>query len=620
LYVGATGIFSATVDSTSTTTGTLVVGGGVGIAKNLYGGMTGSFDTLISRSTTDSTSTTTGSLIINGGLGMLKNLYVGATGIFSATVDSTSTTTGTLVVGGGVGIAKSLYGGMTGSFNSVIARELTSISSLATDSGGKLIAGARMTNRLIVGPNGNYTTLKAAVDYYNTATSNYEILLDDGPTYVSDTVIVNNASYNLIIRGQGLNISYISPTGTMSGKPVFNFKSNCSLKSFSSYNTLGGYGSATGENFVTFDTTTGIYSEITDFLIDGYKVGIDDKIGVGTFLMNFEIYNCDKGCRVNYISNTAPEQEIDYEVGNFGNCNTAISLEKTSSATKQSFYFDSLIFLPSSSNQTCISYAGVSGITGYFYGTNYATISGNQWNSVGTSMAGFDFTLQRDANIYVTGNNGIQSRVPFGRLLIQNSASGTTCTTANQWYKVAGTNTVTFGDKIGFSGNNSMTFYSSFSRNMMTTVMGNFSNSSTGRNISFGIRKGLTVTSVTGNTATVTVTTTTPHGLQSSAIVQMLGWTGGSGTWNGQYTITVTSTTVFTYAANGNGTATGGTAGSIFSPMVVREATSGNLYLYSLLAVFQPLQLNEVCEVYVASSNAGDTVTVPTLNWVMTAM
>jgi hypothetical protein len=655
LYVGATGVFSNTIDSTTTDTGAVIVGGGMGIAKNLYGGMSGSFDTLITRGTTDSTSTTTGSLIIGGGVGIVKNLYVGATGIFTGTVDSTSTSTGTLVIGGGLGIAKTLYvggtfstsettdstststgsliigggmgiaksvyGGASGSFNSLISRELTSTSTLATDSTGKLIAGAKLNERLLVGVNGNYTTLKAAVDAFNGLIGDHEILMDGGNNYVSDTITVNNPSYNLIIRGMGIDISYISPTGAMAGKPMFNIQSNCSFKSFSSYtSTLASYGTAVNENFVTYDTTTGIYSEFQDFLLDGYNVGIDDRIGVGVFMMNFEIYNCDKGTRVNYISDTAPELEIDYEIGNFENCNTAISLEKTSSATKQSFFLDSLIFLPSASNQTCISYAGVTGATGYFYGTLYATISGNQWNNVGTSMTGFNFNISRDANIYVTDNNGIQDRSPFGRLLIQANASTTTCTTGSYYYKVNGTNSVAFGDKIGFTGNNSMTFLPSFARNMQASVIGNYSVVGTNRTITLAIRKGLTVTSVTGNGATVTVTTTTPHGLQSTSIVQMVSWTGGTGTWNGQFPITVTSSTVFTYVASGSGTATGGTAGAIYSPIPNRASTSGIIYQYSILAIIQPLQLNEVCEVYVSSSNSGDVVTVANINWVMNTL
>ena len=71
--------------------------------------------------------------------------------------------------------------------------------------------------------------------------------------------------------------------------------------------------------------------------------------------------------------------------------------------------------------------------------------------------------------------------------------------------------------------------------------------------------KSLVIASVTGNGTTVTVTTTGNHNLMSGLQVTVAGFTGGTGTWNGLVTITVTSPTVFTYALTGNGTATGGT-------------------------------------------------------------
>ena len=55
-------------------------------------------------STTDSTSTSTGALIISGGVGITKNLYVGGSTAITNATDSTSTSTGALKISGGVGI------------------------------------------------------------------------------------------------------------------------------------------------------------------------------------------------------------------------------------------------------------------------------------------------------------------------------------------------------------------------------------------------------------------------------------------------------------------------------------------------------------------------------------
>ena len=124
LYVGtdlavtANTTLSGTTDASSTTTGTLTVAGGVGIAKKLYVGtdLAVTANTTLSGAT-DASSSTTGAVIITGGVGIAKKLYVGTdlavTGntTLSGATDASSSTTGTLTVAGGVGIAKKLYVG-----------------------------------------------------------------------------------------------------------------------------------------------------------------------------------------------------------------------------------------------------------------------------------------------------------------------------------------------------------------------------------------------------------------------------------------------------------------------------------------------------------------------------
>jgi len=79
----------------------------------------------------------------------------------------------------------------------------------------------------------------------------------------------------------------------------------------------------------------------------------------------------------------------------------------------------------------------------------------------------------------------------------------------------------------------------------------------TGVNGSGQLGVHLPTSSVTGNGSLVTVTTTFPHGLVNFTQVTMSGCTGGSGTWNVTPFVTVTGANTFTYAATGNGTATG---------------------------------------------------------------
>ena len=145
-------------DASSTTTGTLIVTGGVGVAKKLYVGtdLTVTANTTLS-GTTESTSSTTGALKTAGGLGVAKNLYVGGLVDVANATQSTSVTTGALIVDGGAGIAKNLYvGGI------VDVADTTQSSNVAT---GALIVdgGAGIAKNVYVGGDmqvtGNLTIL-----------------------------------------------------------------------------------------------------------------------------------------------------------------------------------------------------------------------------------------------------------------------------------------------------------------------------------------------------------------------------------------------------------------------------------------------------------------------------
>lgn len=151
-------------------------------------------------------------------------------------------------------------------------------------------------------------------------------------------------------------------------------------------------------------------------------------------------------------------------------------------------------------------------------------------------------------------------------------------------------------------------------------LSGSLSVSNANRNIDVGIHRYLVVTSVTGNGTTVTVTTTSFHFLSSGIQIQMLTWTGGTGTWNGVYVITVISPTVFTYSASGNGTATGGTTGALYATVTVRAATTGAPYPFTIIGYIQNLSYNEYIEVFLSTANSGDAVIIQDLQWLATTV
>ena len=104
--IGGTVRISNGTNSTSSTSGSLVVLGGLGITGNAFIGGT----TTIT-SGTNSFSTATGALVVNGGLGITGNANIGGTARVSSTNPTTSTSTGAFSVAGGVGIGQSLIVG-----------------------------------------------------------------------------------------------------------------------------------------------------------------------------------------------------------------------------------------------------------------------------------------------------------------------------------------------------------------------------------------------------------------------------------------------------------------------------------------------------------------------------
>ena len=121
IVVSAASTFSGVIDSndatqsSSTSTGSIIASGGVGIAKNLFVGggaevtgittITGALDANSSaeiagittvQDTTQASSTSTGALIVSGGAGVAKNLFVGG----GAEVTGVTTITGTLDANG----------------------------------------------------------------------------------------------------------------------------------------------------------------------------------------------------------------------------------------------------------------------------------------------------------------------------------------------------------------------------------------------------------------------------------------------------------------------------------------------------------------------------------------
>ena len=121
-------IGNGSVASTSTSTGALVVNGGIGVSGALYnGGVHVSTGNIVAAATTVTSGVTSGALVVNGGVGIGGGMFInGSISSLNATT-STSTTTGALTVTGGVGVAGNIYLGGNIYSNNTISSSITSV-------------------------------------------------------------------------------------------------------------------------------------------------------------------------------------------------------------------------------------------------------------------------------------------------------------------------------------------------------------------------------------------------------------------------------------------------------------------------------------------------------------
>ena len=493
-------------------------------------------------------------------------------------------------------------------------RGLTGVTGLQGLTGVTGAAGSgKLAFRLYVGTSAtaDFTTVKAAVDWFNaSATSNTEILIDAGHFNIADTVTVNNSSYALQIRGLGEAVTILDAATGLTGKPMFNIKSACDVDKITcNASTLASYGTLANENCFTFNTTSGLSPRFYDFNINNFKIGIADLIGTNLIAYEFIVNSCGVGISQNH--STAIDTFLDVETCNFVACPIGIQLLK---ATSASFSLINIEFINSLSTDVGIAYTGGAG--NYVLDSTAAIqdISGCMYNEVGTFMSGFDFSLARDSSIAVTGNVGTEDKKPHAKINVLDNVTTTTITTAGTYYKVGFTNGLTYTCKMTLADGR-MTYLSGLVRDGVMWFAGNASVNHNAHTMTFTLRKSVAITSVSGNGTTVTVTTTNNHHLSSGQTVQMLGWTGGTGTWNGVYVVNVTGNTTFTYLATGNGTATGGTTGALYAPMSLYATTANLLYSFAFTAYIDGMQYNDVYDLYATSSNSADVITLSDLTW-----
>jgi hypothetical protein len=178
LSVGGNIIINKGTESTSISSGTLIVNGGTGISSNLYVGG----NAVITKGT-ESRNTSSGALIVQGGTGISANLFVGGNVAAIGGIESTSTSTGTLIVSAGAGISANVFVGG----NVTIVK---GIDANTTASGSLIVkGGAGISANLFVGGNINIVQ-----SYDSVSTSSGALIVQGGMGVGKNSYFAGNVS------------------------------------------------------------------------------------------------------------------------------------------------------------------------------------------------------------------------------------------------------------------------------------------------------------------------------------------------------------------------------------------------------------------------------------------
>ncbi len=345
-------------------------------------------------------------------------------------------------------------------------------------------------NLIDVNANSSWTTIRQAVEFLELHMAGPTVIRLSEETYQIDATININLPYALTFQGISYGTASIAAVTGLVNKPMFRCVSDCYFKMLSfDATTLTNYGTLAGEDAIRL-VGSGTYNEIKDCTFDRFYNTILDSTNAELWVFETDISNAQRNGIL--IHGAVAGVKLKVAETDFIGCNYGINLSKGSGATIQ---LASGGYYNVNSGDTAI----------YYQPTNFTSfasisITGNSWNNTGKYIEGFDFTRTdgRDANAILVSNAGIGDKKPHCYLNLLNSATTTTLTTANSWYKVDWDYTkITFSTckwtitnaAGGVANVNRITFQQNNKRDGIIVITGNLSVNNSSRTISFGLVK-----------------------------------------------------------------------------------------------------------------------------------
>jgi hypothetical protein len=298
--------FSNATNATSTSTGTLVVQGGVGITGDLYIGgnitankltiqyttitttLVQTDDVIKTDNTTQATSTTTGALQVTGGVGIGGQVFIGGNSSIAGittvtnTTNATSTNTGALQVTGGVGVGGNAFVGGALTATGIIYQGLWSVVT-ATFSTSTLIALAVSSTQIQT----TAQTINAV--YYPTFVDSNNSTAISKSIYTTSSFSINPNNGNVSIAGITTVTNITNATSTNTGALQVVGGVGIGGQIF-----IGGNSSIAGITTVTNITNATSTNTGALQVVGGVGVGGNLRVGgtgtqIGNFFSNFGV-------------------------------------------------------------------------------------------------------------------------------------------------------------------------------------------------------------------------------------------------------------------------------------------------------------------------------------------
>lgn len=358
-----------------------------------------------------------------------------------------------------------------------------SISHIYVASGGNWVIQGKKNaakNLLDINAESSWTTIQEAIEFLDEHMTGPSVIRLGDETYDIDATINIDLPYTLTFQGLSYGTATIAAATGLTGKPMFRCISECYFKMLSfDATTLASYGTLAGEDAIRL-LGSGTYNEVKDCSFDRFYNAILDSTDAELWVFETDISN-SQGSGI-LVHGAVSGVIVKVAETDFIGCNYGINLSKGSSATIQ---LASGGYYNANAGDTAIFYQPAN-----FTSYTSISITGNSWNNIGKYIEGFDFTRSdgRDANVIMESNAGVGDAHPSSTINVLNSATTTTVTTSNTWYKANWTNTSSTTTKWTIA-NNRITYQPTNRRNGWVIISGNLSCNNANRTISLGIVK-----------------------------------------------------------------------------------------------------------------------------------